>query len=157
MFINFNPLPRKEGDWTNDILQNMIAISIHSLVKRETENLNQSRQQKTISIHSLVKRETQGGCSGCRSRGNFNPLPRKEGDGKTSVSDCLFRISIHSLVKRETIHDHKIKSSTKNFNPLPRKEGDASGVCSHMLLPLHFNPLPRKEGDQPVDLRFQNR
>ena len=34
---------------------------------------------------------------------DFNPLPRKEGDGDSNVSTHLsFSISIHSLVKRET-------------------------------------------------------
>ena len=37
------------------------------------------------------------------SSGDFNPLPRKEGDDVVlSISIRLLAISIHSLVKRET-------------------------------------------------------
>ena len=56
--------------------------------------------------------------------GDFNPLPRKEGD--TSLGDNLFYncISIHSLVKRETRQKIHWTSLDVNFNPLPRKEGD---------------------------------
>ena len=38
------------------------------------------------------------------SSGDFNPLPRKEGDDVVlSISIRLLAISIHSLVKRETL------------------------------------------------------
>ena len=77
---NFNPLPRKEGD--------IVTVDMTTV--------------KGISIHSLVKRETQE-CRGCNAAGdNFNPLPRKEGDADTLGSPCELSISIHSLVKRET-------------------------------------------------------
>ena len=37
--------------------------------------------------------------------GDFNPLPRKEGDGKAAEAAARqAEISIHSLVKRETKH-----------------------------------------------------
>ena len=57
--IDFNPLPRKEGDRS----VNLGAI-----------------KDKKISIHSLVKRETGYDYAGRRAAGDFNPLPRKEGD-----------------------------------------------------------------------------
>ena len=60
---NFNPLPRKEGDQSDSALPNHVTISIHSLVKRETENGG--------NVLFLVH--------------HFNPLPRKEGD-KNAVS-----------------------------------------------------------------------
>ena len=57
--VDFNPLPRKEGDkiFIEDD-SNDDSISIHSLVKRETANGYRVRFISTISIHSLVKRET---------------------------------------------------------------------------------------------------
>ena len=80
---DFNPLPRKEGDG-----QTVAEVS----------------KTNAISIHSLVKRETVF-CSKhcCAAIANFNPLPRKEGDGYNPVYHIAFiAISIHSLVKRET-------------------------------------------------------
>ena len=41
---------------------------------------------EAISIHSLVKRETAGTCKASPSRGDFNPLPRKEGDPRTPLT-----------------------------------------------------------------------
>ena len=79
---DFNPLPRKEGDF--DLRCNSVCrchISIHSLVKRETHfRLCRSKRQLFISIHSLVKRETRLLQQQRRKICNFNPLPRKEGD-----------------------------------------------------------------------------
>ena len=57
---NFNPLPRKEGDALEEIVKISENISIHSLVKRETNWL-------VVIINPAD---------------NFNPLPRKEGDVK---------------------------------------------------------------------------
>ena len=56
---NFNPLPRKEGDFACQVLDILSNF---------------------ISIHSLVKRETQPDCKPCYNKHHFNPLPRKEGD-----------------------------------------------------------------------------
>ena len=56
--------------------------------------------------------------------GNFNPLPRKEGDGDAAKSRQEQGISIHSLVKRETPKARACRSVCTDFNPLPRKEGD---------------------------------
>ena len=55
-----------------------------------------------ISIHSLVKRETQKSTQSLTMQNNFNPLPRKEGDGQNREGS----------------------RGEGNFNPLPRKEGD---------------------------------
>ena len=98
----FNPLPRKEGDAEKPLEFASIAISIHSLVKRETKQNAVVSWLNLISIHSLVKRET-GAVSATDYNSNyFNPLPRKEGD---VYLYCDTDESVH-------------------FNPLPRKEGD---------------------------------
>ena len=77
-------------------------ISIHSLVKRETRNQTVRRRLAAISIHSLVKRETGHDYARRRAAGDFNPLPRKEGDVVWMGAVTMGKISIHSLVKRET-------------------------------------------------------
>ena len=56
---------------------------------------------------------------------NFNPLPRKEGDGKPPLGR-IWR---------------------SDFNPLPRKEGDGIMESAETNQKTYFNPLPRKEGD----------
>ena len=56
---DFNPLPRKEGD-----------AELKALLDAES----------AISIHSLVKRETSAGVLVINRTCDFNPLPRKEGD-----------------------------------------------------------------------------
>ena len=58
--VNFNPLPRKEGDFAEK---------------------PEFTPEELISIHSLVKRETGFYWVTSVSHVNFNPLPRKEGDG----------------------------------------------------------------------------
>ncbi len=81
-FDYFNPLPRKEGDAgraSGGFWQSI--ISIHSLVKRETEIKLSAFGSKSISIHSLVKRETY----------------------LIEPPEFTAEISIHSLVKRETM------------------------------------------------------
>ena|GEM_PF-2628343 len=102
--MNFNPLPRKEGDIRLQLYVDNHVISIHSLVKRETVidwhmtyDLNHfnplPRKEGDISSDSVLT-----------SSDDFNPLPRKEGDMPDSfTSDTNEVISIHSLVKRETI------------------------------------------------------
>ena len=101
-FRDFNPLPRKEGDTNCNWIAAGNDISIHSLVKRETQTYYFTYQTNIISIHSLVKRETFRSPILPRRRLYFNPLPRKEGD--TSTVGC--------------------RAAETNFNPLPRKEGD---------------------------------
>ena len=94
--------------------------------------MSQTNTLIAISIHSLVKRETQWQHEPCLYGWHFNPLPRKEGDHRSQRVPCpvgdfnpLPRkegdpdyvpdwsnedISIHSLVKRETAlaQNHKI-------------------------------------------------
>ena len=78
---NFNPLPRKEGDVLSPKkFFDFFFISIHSLVKRETQIKNGLQERHRISIHSLVKRETQHQSCPQWLHIYFNPLPRKEGD-----------------------------------------------------------------------------
>ena len=77
----FNPLPRKEGDSIVSVTVGVPPISIHSLVKRETQFLvNHLDGMQSISIHSLVKRETYRMRTIPTTTAYFNPLPRKEGD-----------------------------------------------------------------------------
>ena len=127
---DFNPLPRKEGDQIAYIVFVHFHISIHSLVKRETPVYRGQSCTGRISIHSLVKRETYDGEVYCSFSGDFNPLPRKEGDFHVPERTLLpAGISIHSLVKRETIlAASALLSPIEYFNPLPRKEGDQA-VC----------------------------
>ena len=82
-----------------------------------------------ISIHSLVKRETACNKIYKSNWGNFNPLPRKEGDDKLE----------------------RLYTALNYFNPLPRKEGDIRTGDFEIPEP-NFNPLPRKEGDQAEQL-----
>ena len=86
-------------------------------------------------------------------RGDFNPLPRKEGDEMGSKTKFSASISIRSLVKRETTGYRWLGDETKDFNPLPRKEGDME---LKQMYQMHgnFNPLPRKEGDDKVFVIF---
>ena len=82
MLKYFNPLPRKEGDLSGNYFPT---------------------EERAISIHSLVKRETTADFWQVTRRTDFNPLPRKEGDEfKDADTTEVEAISIHSLVKRET-------------------------------------------------------
>ena len=83
---DFNPLPRKEGDYNIDDVNETYSISIRSLVKRETIRLYRRICNKMISIRSLVKRET---------------------NDKATYQGLVW-ISIRSLVKRETANFAKI-------------------------------------------------
>ncbi len=64
--------------------------------------MSQTNTLIAISIHSLVKRETQWQHEPCLYGWHFNPLPRKEGDLNLFWMPDDTLISIHSLVKRET-------------------------------------------------------
>ena len=100
---NFNPLPRKEGDWTSK--RRIPAERYFNPLPRKEGDVRGyqiNEQDYEISIHSLVKRETASLHPRLTAAMNFNPLPRKEGDN--TVGD------------REGVR--------KYFNPLPRKEGD---------------------------------
>ena len=115
----FNPLPRKEGDRMGLSPRDGLDISIHSLVKRETEKEPNRFQRLAISIHSLVKRETGFRHIEQRAKDDFNPLPRKEGDCE----------------RRKTV------LFTQHFNPLPRKEGDVrTGTDGSKLLEFQSTP-----------------
>ena len=72
--------------------------------------MSQTNTLIAISIHSLVKRETQWQHEPCLYGWHFNPLPRKEGDPDYVPDWSNEDISIHSLVKRETAlaQNHKI-------------------------------------------------
>ena len=84
------------------------AISIHSLVKRET-GLRAGSWSKPYDFNPLPRKEGDSFLfllllTCC----NFNPLPRKEGDMQLSRVAIAIGISIHSLVKRETANFAKI-------------------------------------------------
>ena len=120
----FNPLPRKEGD--SPLMRGYIEqwISIHSLVKRETQKRCHLNHLCKISIHSLVKRETNRfPTSAITSFLNFNPLPRKEGDSA----------------------NNRISSSVGDFNPLPRKEGDSLVAMEYAVLAISIHSLVKRE------------
>ncbi|CUQ80454.1 Uncharacterised protein [[Eubacterium] siraeum] len=59
MAENFNPRPRKEGDYITDYddIKNGV-ISIHALAKRATTAQIETKDRQIISIHALVKRAT---------------------------------------------------------------------------------------------------
>ena len=99
-------------------------ISIHALVKRATNVVNNYIRVAGISIHALVKRATK-------------PPP---------LTPRLTIISIHALVKRATGCSLSLKKSCRHFNPRPREEGD---FLIHILTNTqkYFNPRPREEGD----------
>ena len=89
-YVNFNPLPRKEGDSAVfPVLPALFPISIHSLVKRETDRRSAISLAVCISIHSLVKRETES----------------------NRIFIVIHVISIHSLVKRETSEIQTLQQS----------------------------------------------
>ena len=90
-------------------LYRILSISIHSLVKRETEAHVAFMTKVIISIHSLVKRETDDYRGLYSGVWYFNPLPRKEGDN-TEV--------------------YGWEAAIRDFNPLPRKEGDPPRNCA---------------------------
>ena len=120
MNLNFNPLPRKEGDMPLDSLAPQHSIiSIHSLVKRETACQVLDILSNFISIHSLVKRETASEYLDSITFGHFNPLPRKEGDRRKFDFFGNVEISIHSLVKRETRQPKMVKLGANKFQSTP--------------------------------------
>ena len=82
-----------------------------------------------------------------RRRLYFNPLPRKEGDGQKNIYiSQAYVISIHSLVKRETVCPFCGKKSTKDFNPLPRKEGDMlAGIQGASGVQISIHSLVKRE------------
>ena len=78
----------------------------------------------------------------------FNPLPRKEGDGKLRMA-CICRKHFNPLPRKEGDNlVSKFRLSLINFNPLPRKEGDAGSDGGDNNAQSDFNPLPRNEGDK---------
>ena len=107
---NFNPLPRKEGDTENPCMGILhVIISIHSLVKRETD------------VYGMFE----------IARKDFNPLPRKEGDLHRR---WLFRYKLYfnPLPRKEGDSIFGMYfCAIGNFNPLPRKEGD---LIAQMLI-----------------------
>ena len=89
------------------IMEEIVPISIHSLVKRET-HLAAQVAKLLFNFNPLPRKEgdVYNLCQLRARQTDFNPLPRKEGD--FSAFPAAFRIdfiSIHSLVKRETSID----------------------------------------------------
>ena len=76
----FNPLPRKEGDQRNSSRLRR-CTDFNPLPRKEGDTKSkEAARQKAISIHSLVKRETLVFMPEMPPEMDFNPLPRKEGD-----------------------------------------------------------------------------
>ena len=86
--------------------------------------MSQTNTLIAISIHSLVKRETQWQHEPCLYGWHFNPLPRKEGDHRSQRVPCPVG-DFNPLPRKEG--DQAADMSLAlfvDFNPLPRKEGD---------------------------------
>ena len=101
---NFNPLPRKEGDFLTS-LPFLSRFDFNPLPRKEGDN-----RERRIYV--------------CPA--DFNPLPRKEGDMTKKRPPARGRRYFNPLPRKE---GDKVPSftanATMNFNPLPRKEGDA--------------------------------
>ena len=82
--------------------EEMLAISIHALVKRATYMERFFDGDKGISIHALVKRAT----------------------AVADETNTESGISIHALVKRATRFRGICRIPQRYFNPRPREEGD---------------------------------
>ena len=80
--IYFNPLPRKEGDEINGASVDLEAEHFNPHPRKEVDVAPEMDATLliAISIHSLVKRETLIFIIYVISSMYFNPLPRKEGD-----------------------------------------------------------------------------
>ena len=117
---DFNPLPRKEGDVRDGVcIAFMANISIHSLVKRETQALLDIAGRGTISIHSLVKRETldrNDEVSGDDI--SIHSLVKRETIWQALLGSKI-PISIHSLVKRETVDRQHRRKPMARFQSTP--------------------------------------
>ena len=117
--IDFNPLPRKEGD-IRRYRAEWRPRNFNPLPRKEgdMQRSQPCKIQCAISIHSLVKRETLFPVTDSAFRHYFNPLPRKEGDAIRFSWFHYITISIHSLVKRETLF-HSISLSGFEFQSTP--------------------------------------
>ena len=112
IMLNFNPLPRKEGDQFRSPFLPRRRLYFNPLPRKEGDGQKNIyiSQAYVISIHSLVKRETpERRFNRSFKTKDFNPLPRKEGDRSRTAED----------------------DAAADFNPLPRKEGDGK---DHLLL-----------------------
>ena len=99
----FNPRPREKGDDENGMQYiSDCCISIHALVKRATDEFQDTSQIQYISIHALVKRATILFMSADKNSFYFNPRPREKGDFAFHKKAVVMFISIHALVKRAT-------------------------------------------------------
>ena len=91
----------------------------------------------SISIHSLVKRETDNEFVIAVIGYNFNPLPRKEGD-EMPLSCIGWSRNFNPLPRKEGDScKTNVARCHRYFNPLPRKEGDG-----HMLAIIFVHLAP---------------
>ena len=98
--FNFNPLPRKEGD-SRLFLPSGEGVNFNPLPRKEGDNNKVSQTEyNAISIHSLVKRETSLSSHSAIPIQHFNPLPRKEGD-KSIVPLCALSTHFNPLPRKE--------------------------------------------------------
>ena len=143
---DFNPLPHEEGDFAIRRYPAFFMISIHSLMKRETQRLGipitakqfqstPSRRGRLNELYSFAFSQI------------FQSTPSRRGRlVNLDYSYSQLCISIHSLKKRETLSQISQRLKILNFNPLPQEEGDGC-CCSAMASFYYFNPLPQEEGD----------
>ena len=83
---------------------------------------------------------------------NFNPLPRKEGDGAMLLLETRSeKISIHSLVKRETvlpIGQQNLKALI-SIHSLVKRETLVE-FCSFLSILISIHSLVKRETPRPL-------
>ena len=167
---NFNPRPRKEGDLRQPLTScHNRRISIHALAKRATNVILDFPEIQNISIHALAKRATDQSVYCTPNNYNFNPRPRKEGDGSIfAPTNIIQRFqSTPSQRGRQVVRLNFF--SVLVFQSTPSQRGRLNSlelrfvllcISIHALakratfclsydrsLFVNFNPRPRKEGD----------
>ena len=118
MAENFNPRPRKEGDY----LSRTAVLAIY------------------ISIHALAKRATVFSGADYARASHFNPRPRKEGDSVSSPDPPTAGNFNPRPSKEGDFEPSRLSPSVRYFNPRPRKEGDALHNISDifaLLISIH--------------------
>ena len=97
-------------------------ISIHALAKRATKYIKKINQRLAISIHALAKRATNQLRNTFITAFDFNPRPRKEGDGTGKGVETI----------------------SLDFNPRPRKEGDKISAIRTIKAIISIHALAKR-------------
>ena len=123
---NFNPRPRKEGDYRSYLYRALRALfqSTPSQRGRLASVIGVSAKT-VISIHALAKRATE----------------------VSKINGILTLISIHALAKRATLLLYLHFCLLPLFQSTPSQRGRQK-LPTNTIQILYFNPRPRKEGDQ---------